>query len=298
MRDSTRLKLAVTTVLATFAFEVPAWAAGDDREQCAAAADQAQQLRDEGKYRRAREQMLICARDVCPGPIKSDCGKWLTEVDRDAPTVVLGAKDSKGDLTDVKVSIDGVQLQEKLDGKPVLVDSGEHTFKFELKDGQVQEQKVLLRAAEKARAITVNFQGGGPAGDAGKPPDGDKGGGGSLVLPIALGAVAVLGLGSFAIFGITGKGEVDDLQQCKPHCEQSNVDSARTKLIIADISLGVGIVAGAVAAYLFITRPKGDASVKVGASNKNTWFSNMRVDGGPIGGGHTAGWMTGLSTKF
>ena len=49
--------------------ETVAWA--DDREQCATAAEQAQSLRDEGKYRRAREQMLVCARDVCPGPIKT-----------------------------------------------------------------------------------------------------------------------------------------------------------------------------------------------------------------------------------
>jgi len=281
----------------TLATEATAFAAPDDREQCAAAADQAQQLRDEGKYRRAREQLLVCARDVCPGPIKSDCGKWLNEVERDAPTVVFGARDSKGDLADVKVSMDGVAVQDKLDGKPVLVDSGEHTFKFESKDGTIKEEKVLLRAAEKARPIIVTF---GDAKAPEKPPE-KPDEGGSLILPIALAGVAVVGLGSFAIFGITGKGDVDDLQKCKPNCAEADVDSARTKLIIADISLGVGIVAGAVAAYLFITRPKA-VEAKVGAQNINRrasappspFLTNLRLDGGPVAGGA----MAGLSAKF
>jgi hypothetical protein len=300
MRESISWKLAaVTTVFATFAVETPAFAGPEDREQCAAAAEDAQKLRDEGKYRRAREQMLVCARDVCPGPIKSDCGKWLTDVDRDAPTVVFGAKDSKGDLADVKVTMDGVSVQDRLDGKPVLVDSGEHTFKFETKDGQVQEQKVVLRAAEKARPIIVTF-GAGTSGhptsnNGGTSGNGDQGGGGgSLVLPIALGVLAVGGITSFAVFGLIGKGDVDDLQKCKPNCNPNDVDSARTKLIIADISLGIGVVAAAVSAYLFIThKSSADATVKTGAQT-DRWFSNVRVDGGPIAGGA----MTGLSAKF
>src|SRR6267143_1601275 len=72
---------------------VDAASAQGEREQCANAADQAQQLRDDGKYRRAREQMLICARDVCPGPIKRDCLDWLRQLDDLAPTVVFAAKE-------------------------------------------------------------------------------------------------------------------------------------------------------------------------------------------------------------
>ena len=187
--------------------------------------------------------------------------------------------------------------QEKLDGKPVLVDSGEHTFKFESRDGAVKEEKVLLRAAEKARPIIVTFASTPPPPPP-SPPSGD--GGGSIVLPLALAGVAVIGIGSFAIFGITGKGDVDDLQKCKPNCKQADVDSARTKLIIADISLGVGLVAGAVAAYLFITRPKVEAKVSTNKINRGAsappppLLSNVRLDGGPIAGGA----MAGLSAKF
>lgn len=275
--------LVATAVVESFAFAAP-----DDREQCASSAEQAQQLRDEGKYRRAREQMLLCARDSCPGPIKSDCGKWLAELDRDAPTVVFGARDDRGaDVLDVKVSMDGVSIQEKLDGKPVLVDSGEHTFKFEAKDGTVKEEKVLLRAAEKARPITVTFSGAGSA-SAGAGGGGAGGGGGetregSIVPPLVVGGIGVVALGGFAVFGIGGKSDVDDLENrgCKPNCPQSDVDSARTKLIIADISLGVGLVALGVATYMFFTRPKVDTKVQTGTS--------LRFDAGPVAGGGIAG---------
>jgi hypothetical protein len=288
--DSKRKRVRQGLVVAATAFAIvtmlaegTASAGPDEREQCASSAEQAQQLRDEGKYRRAREQMLVCARDVCPGPIKSDCGKWLTELDRDAPTVVFGARDQKGDLTDVKVSMDGVTLLERLDGKPVLVDSGEHTFKFESKDGSVKEEKVLLRAAEKARPIIVTFSPKPPGGDGGGHTEPEKG---SIVPALVVGGVGVLALGSFAIFGIGGKNDVEDLQKCKPTCPEKDVDSARTKLIIADISLGIGIVALIVSGYMILTRPNVDAKVQTG--------SKVRFDAGPTAGGG----YWGLGYKF
>jgi hypothetical protein len=279
---------ALATVLAATS---SALAGPEDREVCANAAEQGQQLRDEGKYRRAREQMLICARQACPGPIQSDCGKWLTELDRDAPTVVFGARDSRGgDIVDVKVSMDGAPILDRLDGKPVLVDSGEHTFKFEAKDGTTKEEKVLLRAAEKARPIIANLGGssGSTAGagtappPSGQPPDTVEKSEPSIVPVVVVGGIGVLALANFALFGLMGKSDVDDLQNCKPNCAESDVDSARTKLIIADISLGVGVIGVGVAAFLYFTRPKIETKVQTG-------ISSLRLTGGPVHGGGAAG---------
>jgi hypothetical protein len=268
----------------------------DEREQCASSADQAQSLRDEGKYRRAREQFLLCARDVCPGPIKRDCLDWLTKLDEVAPSIVFTAKDGAtgSDVSDVKVSMDGVQLTERLDGKPIPVDTGEHTFKFE-RGGQAQEQKVLVGAGQKSRNITVQFGGAAGPGPAPGPAPGPSGGGekseGSLVPAFVVGGIGVLALGSFAFFGISGKNAVDDLKACKPFCEESEVDKARTKLILADISLGVGIVALGVATYMFITRPKIEDHVKVGRAlppPPKGPLSNVKVDLAPLTGGAAA----------
>ena len=283
MRSVFAAALVAVTAVPGVAFAGP-----DERAECANAADQAQSLRDEGKYRRAREQMLVCARDACPGPIKSDCGKWLGEVDRDAPTVVFGARDSKGtDVFDVKVSMDGTILSEKLDGKPVLADSGEHTFKFEAKDGSVKEERVLLRAAEKARLITAMFSptSANASANVRGAPEADKGESknNGWIVPVAVaGGVGVVSLAVFAGLGLSGESKVDDLQKCKPSCAQNDVDSARHQLIVADVFLGVGVVALGVGAYLFFTRPKGESASKHAKSG--LWHS-MKVEAGPAAGG-------------
>lgn len=220
MRDSKALRTVLAGTAVAGIMLVQTTALADDREQCAIAAEQAQSLRDEGRYRRAREQMLLCARDVCPGPIKSDCGKWLDQIERDAPTVVFGAKDSGQDVTDVKVWMDGVVVTERLDGKPQLVDAGEHTFKFE-HGGVEKEERVLIRAAEKGRPITVTFgQAPGPTPPPPPPPQEE----GSIVPALVVGGIGVVALGSFTLFGIQGKNDVDDLQKCKPRCAESDVD--------------------------------------------------------------------------
>lgn len=269
-------------------------ARADDREQCATAADQAQQLRDEGKYRRAREQLIICARDVCPAPIKRDCLEWLSQVENTAPTVVFGAKDGAKDLSDVKVYVDGAPVTERLDGKPVQMDLGKHVVKFEYQ-GQTKEEEVIIGAGQKNRNVTVTFGGAtpGPTGPTGPAAPGPSESGGSLVPALVVGGIGVLALGSFAIFGLSGKSDVSDLEKtCKPTCKESDVDSARTKLIVADISLGVGIVALGVATYLIITRPKIDADVKTGHASAppppkkaTSALSNVTVDFSGLNGG-------------
>ena len=302
LRKRTIARIAALSVIAAGATALAGEgvARADDREQCASAADQAQQLRDEGKYRRAREQLIVCARDVCPAPIKRDCLEWLSQVESTAPTVVFGAKDGTKDLSDVKVYVDGAAVTERLDGKPVQMDLGKHTVKFEYQ-GQTKEEEVIIGAGQKNRNVTVTFGGaaasggggGGPTGPTGPAPA--EGGGGSLVPAIIVGGVGVLALGSFAIFGLGGKSDVSDLEKnCKPRCAQSDVDSAKTKLLIADISLGVGIVALGVATYLVITRPKIEPDVKTGhASNarpitlpkRGASVSDVSVDFGALNGG-------------
>ncbi len=254
-------------------------ARADERESCASAADTAQQSRDDGKYRRAREAMLICARDVCPAPIKRDCLEWLTQLETIAPTIVLAAKEGTKDLSDVKVYVDGALVTDKLDGKPLQMDLGKHKVRFDYA-GQSKEEDVIIGAGQKNRNVLATFDAAAPPST---PPPPAKDQRGSLVPVFIVGGIGVVALGSFAIFGLSGKGEVDDLQACKGHCAQGDVDKARTKLVIADISLGVGIVALGVATYMFVTRPKIEADVKSGrASSSNTAVS---FDVGALSGG-------------
>jgi hypothetical protein len=289
MTQTRRAMIAVVAAASTLLVLETA-ARADDREQCNSAADQAQQFKDEGKYRRAREQLLICARDVCPTPIKRDCLEWLTQVEATAPTVVLSAKDGTKDLSDVKVSVDGVAVTERLDGKPLQMDLGKHVVKFEYQ-GQTKEEEVVIGAGQKNRSVTVTF--GGAAAGAGRvapPPGGGESQSGSLVPAFVVGGIGIVALGSFVIFGLGGKSDVDDLKDsnCKPQCDESKVDKARTKLIIADISLGVGIVALGVATYMILTRPNIDASVTKAGNTSPTppkRTSGVSFDFGAVTGG-------------
>jgi len=281
----------------------PARASADEREVCVQAADQAQQLRDEGKYRKAREQMLVCSRDVCPSAVKRDCAQWLTELDASAPSIIVGAREGTQDITTVKLYVDGVLVAEKLDGKPVVVDPGEHTFRYEKVGGPSKEEKLVIRVGEKNRLVNVTFDkssggssggsssggsssGGSSSGgsSSGGSSGGDGGGGGVPILTFVLGGVGVVGLAGFATFGILGKGDVDDMKKplaeggCAPSCSDDRVDSAKRKLLIADISLGVGVagIAGAVVVYLL--RPKAEV--------KTTGLK--RFDFSPLPGGGAA----------
>jgi hypothetical protein len=234
-------------------------ASPNDREQCATSAEEAQQLRDDGKYRAAREKLTTCARNVCPATIRNDCLKWLSDLDRDAPTVVFGARDKDGnDVFDVKVSMDGVPIQEHLDGKPVLVDSGEHLVKFE-GAGVTKEQRILIRAGERTRPITVTLGTTPSAPPQTEPQASTSSKRSSLAVPLVIGGAGVVALGTFAVLAISGTNDVDHMRHtCRPTCAQSDVDSARHKILIGDVFLGVGVVAVGVATYMLLTRSSED----------------------------------------
>jgi hypothetical protein len=267
---------SLTVVAALLALAPPAHA--DEKEACVAASDQAQTLRDDGKFRATRAALLVCSRDVCPPIVRRDCDKWIAELDGAQPTLVLGARDPKGnDVPGTHVRLDGVPFMEHLDGKPVAVDPGEHVFRYEAPGATAVEQRVVVRVGEKNRmltAILMTQQISAPppvqisvapspppaVPDAPAPdratPDGHVPAGAWI-----LGGVAVVSAASFAYFGVTGQSDASNLRAtCAPKCQQSDVDAVRTKLLVADVSLGVGIVSLATAAWIFFHRDTGSPS--------------------------------------
>jgi hypothetical protein len=250
--------LAATVV----GWSIPARAGNDDVKACAAAAEKGQRLRNDGKLKEAREQLVLCARNVCPGVIRKDCEPLISELDSRMPTIVISAKDAAGkDLVDVRVTIDGALVTSKIDGKAIAIDPGAHAFKYERDGSAPVESSIVVHDGEKDRVLNVVLDPAEPAKkdepvvirnekEKEKPPE--KAG-----PPIAgfvflgIGAVAV---GSFVFFDLSAKSSVDDLRStCAPRCAQSDVDSVNTKMIIADVSLGAGAVALGVATWLLVT---------------------------------------------
>jgi hypothetical protein len=238
---------------------------------CVTASAQAQQLRDEGKLKKAREQMLACARDSCPQAVRKDCSAWLAALDTSMPSIVLSAQDAtKHDVIRVRVTIDGKPLVESLDGRAVAVDPGPHVLRFEMDGRKPVEQRVLIREGEQRRAISIQFPSTiasvdqatptfpPPSRLASPPPDTTP-----VRIPIGsmvLGGVALAALGSFAFFGITGKNDLAALRDTcgvTRSCAQEDVNATRGKLIVADVSLGVSVVALGVATGLLIAHNSG-----------------------------------------
>jgi hypothetical protein len=93
----------------------------------------------------------------CPKLVRDDCETWTRHLDEKQPGVVLAARDPEGkELLDVRV-VDGRLELAALDGKPLLVDPGPHTFRFERPPYAAVSEEVLVREGEKSRLVTVGF---------------------------------------------------------------------------------------------------------------------------------------------
>ncbi|MGH7295228.1 MAG: hypothetical protein ACRELB_09855 [Polyangiaceae bacterium] len=264
--------VVLAAVAASAALSAPA-RADDQKQQCLSSSDQGQSLRDDGKYRRAREAFASCARDVCPTIVRRDCMKWLAELEQSWPSVVIGAKDEGGaDLVNVTVLVDGAPLVSRLDGNPTMVDPGEHLFRFETAGYPAVEKRIVVRAGEKSRLLAVQFA---HAPSAAPPPPSTaaepKAAADQARSPQATRASAwvfaglsAVAFGTEAYFGLTGLSDRSHLRSepCAQtsSCPPSSVDSIRTKFTVADIALGVGIASAAIATYLFLAGPKVDAA--------------------------------------
>jgi hypothetical protein len=220
---------------------------------CVRAAEDAQSVRSAHRLRAAFKHLLVCSQSNCPTVIRKDCSYWLAEVEKLLPSVTVQAVDKDGrDLTDVSVTMDGEPLVSRLDGLAVRVDPGARTFRFEHVGSTPIEQTIVIREGQKGRLIRITFDPRPPP-----PPPRPKPAERRYRVPaptVVFGAVGVAALGSFGYFGIVGRSDAAELaESCGKNktCNESQVSPIRTKLLIADVSLGVGLVSLGAATYLF-----------------------------------------------
>lgn len=235
----------------------------DTKHECVVASTEGQTLRDEGKLLTARERFVTCASDACPAIVRSSCASWLLEVESKIPSIVVRAEDAAGrDVTQVKLLVDGNLVRSRLDGRAIALDAGEHVVVVERAPGDSVEQRLLVVEREQGRVVVVRF-----AGDPSRaplspspivaPPRSQTPAAGSRPIPPStwvLGAVGVVGVGAFAILWPTAVSDLDDLRTtCSPRCDPADVDRTRTQAIIADVALGVGVVALIAAGVFYLT---------------------------------------------
>jgi len=252
---SLQARLSSAIVLAT-CFGFPLLAAADVNQECVAAFEQGQNLREQLHLKKARERFTFCAQAECWAPVRKDCGEQLDQLSRDLPTVVFGARNAAGDdLVDAAVSVDGERVTVE-QGGAVAVDPGRHVVRFERPGYAPLTKELVTRVGERNRLVVATLAALPAALPAPSPPPPSSG-----VTPFAyiLAGVGVVGLGSFAVLAASGLHDRSQaLDTCAPGCARADEDRVRAKFIGADISLAVAAVAAGIATYLFLhpSRPR------------------------------------------
>lgn len=287
------MRARVLSVALALAMVAPAVSHASDKEDCATAAEQAQRLRAEKKLRAARQQVIQCARDVCPAVIRNDCIKWLRDVDAALPTVIIRVRDEHDkDLLAVRVTVDGQPFAGQLDGTAQPVDTGPHTFRYESDGMEPYEEQVLISQGEKDRVLKVQLK---PKGGAATPkgPDGtktdptpppnDKPSSGPGVAPWIIGGVGVAGLLAFGILETTGQLGYSSLRSgcgaTPQKCTEDDVAPVRLQLQLAVVGLAVGVVGVGVAVTWLIVGSSSSKPAAAAASH----FDFTPLPGGGYG---------------
>src|SRR5215471_12898780 len=147
-RSRARVEGMLALLLLTAWRTRPAWAQSTTA-QCIATHENALELKKGHKVREARDAFLKCSAQECPPEVSAECADQLARVSRLVPSIVFAAKDAQGnDLSEVRVTIDGQALTDRLVGRAIEIDPGEHAFRFEAAGSTPIEKKLVVAEGE------------------------------------------------------------------------------------------------------------------------------------------------------
>src|SRR5512140_419651 len=107
---------------------VPLDAGADELTDCVSAFENGQVQRRQGSLFEAKKTLTRCAERACPNAMQTQCGKWLDELEKEIPSVVISVTVDGEDILDVHVDVDGEPLTDKLNARGIPVNPGVHTF--------------------------------------------------------------------------------------------------------------------------------------------------------------------------
>jgi hypothetical protein len=203
----------------------------------------------EARLLEATAALLVCARDPCPRVLQPECARWLAEAQARTPSLVLDLRDARGEpVAGASVTLDGAPWPDALAGLARDVDPGEHVIAASAAGRRTAERRVVVPEASKARLVSLVLAAPTPPTPApapAPPPPSARIPGASW----ALGGVGMAALGVFAGFSIGGLAIRSDLATCRPLCDQARVDAVSRDWVVADVALGVAVVALGLAAW-------------------------------------------------
>lgn len=268
----TRPLAAAVTAAALSVIVEPATARADT-EACTRAAESAQVSLSDRKLVDAHAQLLRCASDVCPRVVRTDCLRWLDEVNASMPTIVVRVRDARDkDVLDPTITVDGHTIA--LSGKAINVDPGRHVIGARRGDERGTEE-ILVAEGEKLRLLPVQIldrrsatatepdgAGRAPATTATSTsnPTSTSTTDGPGALPWVLVGVGAAGLATFGVLQIAASARYDELEgSCGSRCDPDEVSGGKNMVIGSAIALGIGVVSLATGVGLLWLAPKNGA---------------------------------------
>jgi hypothetical protein len=270
------------------------------KTSCAEAYESSQETRASGHLQEARTGLAFCAQTECPAFVQKDCARWLEEVDRELPSIVISVAGLDPEAArQASLKIDGVAVADALAGKAVSLNPGKHELTLESPGEPAVVRQIMAMQGVQNRA--VEFRVGTAALEASAEPTLSLDQPGATASPLRSYAyvawgVGAVGLGVFGVFGTLGRADAKSLKQDCPAVDPEGVadgvclesdfeerkSSYQTKNLIADIGLITGIVAAAGGTVLFfMSAPKAPSS-----DTPST--AGLRLDLGPLRGGARA----------
>lgn len=262
---SASLPFGAATAFAQTAEPAPT-AADAGAVDCAAAYESAQTERQAGHFRAASNQAMLCSQSTCNQAIVRECISLFESIQAEMPSMVFAARRADGgELTSVRVEMDGQPLLDRLDGKALALDPGSHSFKFITDGFDPKEVTYTARVGDRNRLVEVVF------GELPPPAAGTLGPTGQTAPPAAkpersipvasyvLAGVGAVALGTFGYLRISGVQDYNELNQnCSPECDPAEVDPIRSKFMYSYVALGVGAAALTAATVVYFAMPAGD----------------------------------------
>jgi hypothetical protein len=220
-------------------------------EQCVADHDGARKARLEEQWLGARARMVSCADERCPLAIAADCRAWLEELAGLMPTliVVVEGEHLAPGKSAPKVELDGNPIELRDPPSPIELLPGPHRLRFEFPGEHPVTREFSLDQGEKNHIERLRRAP--PAHAVNRVQT-------RPVQPssywLSAGALAAFA-GSAALLASALNERADAQATCAPTCDPSIANSIQTRLLLADVTAGAGLVLGGLAVYTYVRRP-------------------------------------------
>jgi len=231
-------------------------------QRCVSDHENARLLRLKKEWLPAREAMARCAEASCPLTLRTDCRSWSEELTRALPTVlILVERDDDGEQP-ATLTLDGRARELPSRPEPIELLPGAHQLRVALSGYPDFVVELEFAEGEKNRVVRARFTRSRPG-----PPPASRAA--VAVLPTAAttnkpipastwwlsGAALVTFAGSGLVLGSALYSRDQARESCAPACPSSERRSIESRLFIADILAGAGVVLAGSALYTYLTRP-------------------------------------------